>query len=276
MGENSAIEWTDHTFNPWIGCQEMSAACDNCYARVLNERWHYVDGWGPHGERRRTSDANWKKPMSWAKTASVAGSRPRVFCASLADVFDNKAPAGAREDLWDLIRRTPELDWLLLTKRPENIKKMLPADWSGGWGNVWLGTTAEDQEHYVRRYKHLSAIPAAVRFISYEPALNWLRIDWVPSPRVNKPDWLICGGESGSRPREMNPAWARMARDHCAQFGIAFFMKQMTGKAEIPDDLLIRQFPTSRAPTAAASTVSEACLPRGSGSHPIVRGGTGS
>jgi len=257
VAENSKIEWTTHTFNPWIGCQKVSPGCDHCYAEALMDtRYHKVE-WGPHGERKRTSEANWKLPLRWARmTRSCASStvgggagggpeRPRVFCASLADVFDNQVPVLWRRDLFALIRATPELDWLLLTKRPENMRKMLPSDWGEGYRNVWLGTTCEDNDHYRSRYKHLSATPARVRFISYEPALGPLRLDWVPSPRVFKPDWVICGGESGAGRRMMDPAWARMVRDLCAKDGIAFFMKQMTGKTPIPDDLLIRQFPVA-------------------------------
>src|SRR5580692_7935980 len=122
MGENSKIEWCDHTFNPWIGCQKVSPGCDHCYAETQNNLRKWNGGkWGPHAPRKRTSEANWKKPLQWQKRAAEFSGRRRVFCASLADVFDNKAPDGARDDLFDLIRETPSLDWLLLTKRPENI-----------------------------------------------------------------------------------------------------------------------------------------------------------
>lgn len=237
MAENSKIEWTTHTFNPWIGCQKVSPGCDHCYAEAMMDHRYGRVQWGPHGERKRTSAANWRKPLQWAKAAN--GTRPRVFCASLADVFDNKAPAGARDDLYALIRATPELDWLLLTKRPENIRKMLPADWGGGWQNVWLGTTCEDQAHYDRRWPILRDVPAAVRFISYEPAIGPLNYVW------GNPDWIICGGESGAGARYMDPAWARELRDQCAASSIAFFFKQMTSKKPIPGDLLIRQFPST-------------------------------
>jgi protein gp37 len=125
--ENSKIEWTDHTFNPWIGCQKVSPGCDHCYAETMMDlRYHHVE-WGPHGDRIRTSLANRRKPLQWARESN--GARPKVFCASPADIFDNKAPAGARDDLWALIRATRGLDWMLLTKRPENIIRMSPADW---------------------------------------------------------------------------------------------------------------------------------------------------
>ena len=146
MGETTEISWTDHTFNPWLGCTKVSAGCTHCYAESLVNRYGWAK-WGPGQARKRTSAANWRKPLAWNRAAEKAGVRRRVFCASLADVFDHEAPAGARADLWDLIRKCPALDWQLLTKRPENIEQYLPADWEHyhGWPNVWLGTTTEDQ-----------------------------------------------------------------------------------------------------------------------------------
>ena len=237
MAENSKIEWTDHTFNPWIGCQKVSPGCDHCYAEAMSNRYGWVE-WGPHGDRKRTSEANWRKPLSWAKAAARAGIRHRVFCASLADWLDNKAPYAWRLDLAMLVEATPELDWLLLTKRPENFAKHSP--WLPGEvpANVWLGTTCEDQANFDRRWPILNDIPAKVRFISYEPALGPM----IPTSVFN-PDWIICGGESGPGARQMNPAWARSLRERCAADGIAFFMKQMTGKKPIPPDLMVREFP---------------------------------
>ena len=257
MGERTKIEWTDHTFNPWIGCQKVSPGCDHCYAEAMMDHRYGRVQWGPHGERVRTSVANWRKPRQWAKAAN--GSRPRVFCASLADVFDNKAPDGAREDLFELIRATPQLDWLLLTKRAENIRKMLPPDWGEGWRHVWLGTTTEDQQHFDRRWPILRTVPAVVRFISYEPALGPL----VLGDRC--PDWIICGGESGGGARMMDPQWARDLRDECAAAGVMYFFKQMTGKKPIPEDLLVRQFPTAR-----RSDVDGANDEGGRGHHPKI------
>lgn len=240
MAENSKIEWTDHTFNPWIGCQKVSPGCDHCYAESLSKRYRWVE-WGPHGERKRTSAANWRKPRQWAKTPGGTGKRPRVFCASLADVFDNQAPQEWRDDLFELIWETPELDWLLLTKRPENIERMLPLTWDGHgpWDNVWLGTTCEDQAAYDRRWPILRSVRAAVHFISYEPAIGPLRLPL----NSTYPDWLICGGESGPGARYMLPAWAVDIRNDCERAGVRFFMKQMTGKKPIPDYLMRREFP---------------------------------
>ena len=167
--KDSKIEWTTHTFNPWIGCQEVSPGCGGgehgapCYAKTMMDTRYRKVQWGPHGDRLRTSEANWKQPPRWARAARGSGERPRVFCASLADWLDNKAPQEWRVDLAALIGATPELDWLLLTKRPENYKKLAP--WKETPLNVWLGVTGENQEYYDRRWKILQVIPARVRFI---------------------------------------------------------------------------------------------------------------
>jgi protein gp37 len=241
VGENSRIEWCDSTFNPWVGCTKVSRGCDHCYAEAMMDHRYGKLEWGPHGARKRTSEANWKKPLQWAKQARASGTRPRVFCASLADVFDNKVPDEWRFDLGQLILATPELDWLLLTKRPENMTKgMLPViGWP--WPNVWLGVTAEDQARADHRIPILLNTPAAVRFVSYEPALGpiefgkWadegVYIDWLrgfdgsepPTPGL---DWVIAGGESGPNARPAHPQWFRDVRDQCKAAGVAFHYKQ--------------------------------------------------
>jgi protein gp37 len=247
MAENSKIEWCDHTFNPWIGCQHVSPGCDHCYAEsMMDHRYGRVE-WGPHGKRVRTSEANWQKPLKWNEHAKAAGVRARVFCASLADWLDNKVPQQWRCDLAPLIKATPHLDWLLLTKRIENYDRFVP--WVGAQRNVWLGVTCESQRYYKRRWHLLSEIPAQVRFISYEPALGLL--DLAACHGAGPPDWVICGGESGPRARLMNPGWARYMRDQCRRFDVAFFMKQMTQKQSIPSDLLVRQFPKPQLYAAA-------------------------
>lgn len=244
MGENSKIEWTDHTFNPWVGCTKVSPACDNCYAEGWAKRTGQADLW--NGERRRTTAANWRKPLKWDDAAKAEGVRRRVFCASLADVFDNQVPEAWRDDLWRLIDLTPNLDWLLLTKRPQNIAKMLPEAWEpNGWRNVWLGTTVESQAEAARRIPVLLAVPARIRFLSCEPLLGPLDLDDVLYPTGVAPgiDWAIVGGESGGHARYMEPTWARKILTDCRTAGVAAFMKQMTKKAPIPGDLLVRQFP---------------------------------
>lgn len=248
MGATTEIAWCDSTFNPWIGCQKVSAGCDNCYAETLmDKRYHRVQ-WGPHGERVRTSATNWRNPVMWNKRwkefRDREGRRQRVFCSSLADVFDNAVPQEWRTDLFDLIRATPNLDWLLLTKRPENAAKMIVnsvgylAGWP--WPNVWLGTTCEDQAAYDRRWPILRDTPAKVRFISYEPAIGPLEL---PANDGRHPDWIICGGESGNGYRDMPEEWADSIRYECGVAGVAFFMKQMAGKKPIPYRLQVREFP---------------------------------
>jgi protein gp37 len=270
MAENSAIEWTDHTFNPWTGCTKVSPGCEHCYAEALSKRSPKTFGsWAPGAERKRTSAAYWSQPLRWDNAARRAGRRARVFCASMADVFDNQVPPEWRAQLWHLIARTDHLDWLLLTKRPQNIAGMLPPGWGNGWPNVWLGTTAENQAEADRRIPHLLAAPARIRFLSCEPLLGPIdlrylqpgdppvEIDALASThgvlrphqgRNARVDWVIVGGESGSGARPMDPAWARSLRDQCAAAGVPLFMKQMGGPVKarmpaIPEDLLIREFP---------------------------------
>lgn len=152
----------------------------------------------------------------------MRGHRPRVFCASLADVFDNRADPAWRKELFALIKECRRLDWLLLTKRPQNIAKMLPSNWGEGYVNVWLGITAEDQFRFDQRWPLLQRIPAVVRFISYEPAIGPLRL-----PKKGPfPDWLISGGESGGCARPMQPQWARDVIADCRRKGVAPFHKQ--------------------------------------------------
>lgn len=220
MGENSKIEWCTHTFNPWVGCTKVGPPCDNCYAEKWAERWGKVT-WGPHGERRRTSPENWKKPLKWNEDAfENGGDPPLVFCASLADWLDNQAPDAWRLDLASLIDRTPQLNWLLLTKRIQNFAKHAP--WLNGDvpPNVWLGITCGDQAEYDRDWPKLRELKAPVRFISYEPALGPLRI------QEPAPDWIICGGESGPKARPMNPQWAIELRMDCQLYDVPFFFKQ--------------------------------------------------
>ncbi|MDU7524166.1 MAG: phage Gp37/Gp68 family protein [Roseomonas mucosa] len=236
MAESTLISWADDTFNPWIGCQIASPACDHCYAESWAKR--FGRPWGPHGERQVTSEANWRAPLRWNTAAERAQRRRRVFTASLADIFDNKAPEGARDRLWALIRDTPWLDWLILTKRPQNIAGMLPPDWRDGYPNVWLGVTVENQVELDRRVPILRSIPAKVRFLSCEPLLSEITFRWRPWVQ-ERPDgseghldallgihWVICGGESGSQARPMHPDWARKLRGECAEAGVAFHFKQ--------------------------------------------------
>lgn len=174
MGETTKIEWCHHTFNPWRGCTKVSPGCTNCYAETLSARNPSVLGtWGPKGTRVVASESYWRQPFAWNRAAEKAGERRRVFCASLADVFEDRRDLEEpRRRLWDLIRATPHLDWLLLSKRPQNFW-MLPATWkSAPQPNVWLGVSVENQEYADERIPVLLDTPAAVRFLSCEPLLG--------------------------------------------------------------------------------------------------------
>lgn len=184
--ENSKIEWCDHTFNPWIGCTKVSAGCKHCYAeRLMDTRLGRVE-WGPQGMRKRTSDSYWQQPHKWNQEAESEGRRYRVFCASLADVFEMRQDdhmddlEAWRAKLWKLIEQTPHLDWLLLTKLPENILQLVPLKWfdkefdpDAAWpANVWVGVSVENQEMADKRIPELLKVPAPVRFLSCEPLLG--------------------------------------------------------------------------------------------------------
>lgn len=226
MAKNSQIEWTHHTFNPWWGCAKVSPACENCYAEAWAKRTG-SDVWGAKAERRKFGDKHWHDPEIWDDAAARLGVRYRVFCASMADVFENRADLNPeRAKLWNLIERTPHLDWLLLTKRPQNIARMVP--WKLKWPvNVWTGTTVENQKFAELRLPHLLALPSAVRFLSCEPLLGPIDLSpWCGVKGLHKIDWVIAGGESGAKSRPMQPEWARNLRDFCTAKKIAFHFKQ--------------------------------------------------
>lgn len=298
MSEGSAIAWCDHTFNPWHGCVKVSPGCQHCYA----ETWRFKKAdWGPTAKRVRTGESYWKQPLKWNKETwfecSICGwrgpekdagmhfhsdpafmvqTRQRVFCASMADVFeDNAQVANWRGELFQLIQQTPNLDWLLLTKRPELIFR-LGTDavgtifdlWLEDYQNVWLGTSVENQAYFDERVGALvkNGLHAAVRFLSVEPMIGSVRL--VPTPvfsagmwefvpgKKSHIDWVICGGESG---KECRPAaglpleWARDLRDDCKRWGVKFFMKQLGGfpdkrekLLDLPEDLRVREMPVGR------------------------------
>lgn len=232
MAENSGIEWTHHTFNPWIGCTKVSAACDHCYAETWDARFK-GDRWGARADRTRTK--SWGKPRRWNELAQGAAERPRVFCASLADVFDNhkSIQESWRDELWTLMADTPNLDWLLLTKRPQNIARFVPG-WMGpmSWPkNIWIGTTVENQTEAERRIPYLLEIPARVRFLSMEPLLGPVDLTpWLGGE--SGLNWVIVGGESGPDYREADPGWFRSLRDQCADAGVPFLFKQWGGPSQ--------------------------------------------
>jgi protein gp37 len=226
MAKYSNIEWTDNTFNPWIGCTKVSSACDNCYAEADDRRRHYTPcGWGFGKPRHRTSVEYWKQPLKWDRAAAAAGTRARVFCASLADVFDQEVHPAWRADLWELIRQCPNLDWQLLTKRPQFIASGLPPSWGSGWPQVWLGVSVEDQTWADRRIPLLVAIPAAVHFLSVEPLLGPIIFS-----NLDDIEWVIVGGESGPSARPMAPSWVSSLESQCRVSSVPFFFKQWGGR----------------------------------------------
>lgn len=222
MAENSKIEWTDHTFNPWWGCAKVPGdpACHHCYAETLAKRYGFPI-WGQSKPRRFLSDRHWNEPRKWNAKAAHMSERPRVFCASMADVFESRDDLDpVRERLWVLIDETPNLDWLLLTKRPENIGRMLRTQQRR---NVWLGTTAVTQGHYDARVPLLMDNGAAVHFVSVEPQMEEI----VLHGGCDLPDWIICGGESGPKARPFDVQWARSLRDQCKYLCVHLFLKQL-------------------------------------------------
>jgi protein gp37 len=263
MAENSNIEWTDHTFNGWIGCTKISAACDNCYAENWGKRFGVE--WGAGKERRLTSDAYWRKPLAWNRKAAKEGTRPKVFANSLSDVFDAEVSDEWRDRLFALIALTPNLDWLVLTKRPKVARDYLTAEDrdeaigfaaheaceqrgadyhrvsallhkghspDGSWPlpNLWLGTTVENQAMAELRIPLLLDTPSAKRFLSCEPLIGPIKLDaaWPRARAIAGAgiDLVIAGGESGKGSRPSHPDWFRGLRDQCDAAGVPFFFKQ--------------------------------------------------
>jgi protein gp37 len=261
--KNSAIEWCHHTMNPWVGCTEISPGCTNCYARVLDHRWG-KDRWGKG--KPRTMTKTWREPMIWDRDAKKAGVRARVFCASMADVFDEEVPDTWRYKLFNLIAATPNLDWLLLTKRADYMNRFMnqvetiqlhgQISKEFNLKNVWLGVTVENQAMANKRIPFLLKSPAHRRFLSVEPMLEPISFDGIivqieheenegyGVPCLKALDWIIVGGESGPGRRPFEADWARDIKGACEDENVAFFMKQMDKVKPIPADLMVRQFPT--------------------------------
>lgn len=268
MADKTNIEWCDSTFNPWIGCTKVGPGCDFCYAEKSTPARTLGINWGPGAPRRRTSASAWRKPVLWNANHdaffSQHGRRRRVFCASLADVFDNAVDPQWRTDLFALIQATPNIDWLLLTKRIGNVASQLKEAgllstaaknaylerWIMSWldydppSNVWLGATVVNQQEANRDVPKLLAVPAVKRFLSMEPLLGPVDLlatgdtlcrcdgcirmarEYPESPGLQRIDWVIVGGESGTGARPMHPDWARSLRDQCHAANAKFLFKQ--------------------------------------------------
>lgn len=248
MSERTIIAWTDHTFNPWMGCEKVSEGCRNCYAATLTKNRMGLSLWGKTAPRQVTKSP-WQHVRAWERAAAAGepgvlgdGQPHLVFTGSLMDWAEDRPDLNEpRRRMWSLVRACPHLHFQMLTKRPENIAACLPDDWGGGYENVWLGTTIEDMR-VAWRADHLRSVPAMVRFISYEPAIGPLAgID------LTGIDWVIYGGESGPGHRPENKQWARDMHAQCAALDIAFFHKQSAGyRTELGIELdgrIVREFP---------------------------------
>lgn len=254
MGETTNISWTKVTFNPWVGCTQISPGCNHCYAAASDRRFTGGQHWGAGAPRRRTVASNWRNPLRWNNEAQKSGEFWPVFAASQADIFDNEVDPAWREDFWELVRATPALTWQIVTKRVGNVRKMLPPDWGDGYPNVWLGITVVNQLEADRDIPKLFLVPASLRFLSVEPMLAGIDLTRIVFEdgykSVNaltgvvltnltggaavhnigpKIDWVITGGESkqpGQPARAFDLAWADLIAADCANAGIPFFMKQ--------------------------------------------------
>lgn len=247
MAKDTHISWADSTVNLWEGCTKVSPACDHCYAEARNQRFAGGANWGPRAPRRRVS-AGWELARRLQRAAAANGGvdpelgrRRRVFVNSLSDFFDNHESIVWRDEAWQLIRECPDVIFMLLTKRPQNIGRMLPADWGAGWDNVWIGTTVENQTEAAKRVLWLLDVPAVLHFVSAEPLLGPLdltRVDYINPPGMavfnalmpviegQRIGWVIVGGESGGEARPMHPDWVRTLREQCAATGTPFHFKQ--------------------------------------------------
>ena len=247
MGETTGISWTDHTFNPWWGCTKVSPGCDHCYAETLDHRYG-GEHWGKGRPRRLFGEKHWNEPLKWNRDALKTFGRPaRVFCASMADIFDEEAPKQEQLRLWDLIDCTPNLIWQLLTKRPNGYLSKLPSRFLSN-ARVWKGVTCEDHPRYMLRWVKMQQLPG-ITWISYEPALTAIHPETLKPPY---PAWWVFGGESGNSYRDCERRWADTILAHCKEWHSSFFMKQMSartpreGKELIPIDLKIQDFPHVR------------------------------
>lgn len=251
MGENTKIEWATHTWNPWIGCTKVGPPCDFCYAEEQMDHRYGRVVWGPGNDRVRTSAANWLKPLKWNREAAAASRIDTVFCLSLGDIWDNEVDPLWRRDAFGVMEATPNLLYLLLSKRIGNAERMtdpmkgnppLPR-------NAALGATLANQDEWDRDLTKLKRageiLGAQFTFASVEPMLGPI------DARGNLPDWVIVGGESGRHARPMSLGWARSLKEQCQAAGIAFFMKQLSQADSrafkefdnFPPDLQIREFP---------------------------------
>jgi protein gp37 len=247
MAEKTTISWTEHTWNPWVGCTKISPGCKNCYMFRDRERFHL-------DPRQAVRTKTWKDPQRWQKAAEAAGRQEQVFTCSWSDWFHQDADDW-RPEAWEVVRHCPNLIFQILTKRPERIREHLPGDWGAGYPNVWLGVSIESNA-YTWRADLLREVDASVRFISAEPLLeplDKLSLDGI--------DWLIVGGESGDDFRPMDHQWARDLLAKARLAGTAFYFKQSAApKSEMGIELdgqTIREYPQPGIVTAQCEQFKE-------------------
>jgi protein gp37 len=260
MGENSKIEWPHHTFNAWIGCLKVTDGCTFCYAEKLakNRMSRFGKLWGPRSDRHRTTGDYWKKPYRWDRLARKAGERHRVFCGSMMDFFeDNPKVAPLRQEMYEIMRNTPNLDWLILTKRPQNINKMLPDDWGNGYPNVWLLASVTSSKD-LWMINELACVNAVIKGLSMEPLLGPVNLTRIPrqddtevtgvyNSLIRLIDWVIVGGESEEKQkaRKCNIAWIESIVKQCKQYDVPVFVKQLGSNPVYPSSALhsLEKFP---------------------------------
>jgi protein gp37 len=226
MGKETGIAWANSTFNPWLGCAKISEACDRCYAETMVTGRMGKPNWGKDAPRTRTSVSYWKQPFKWDKDAAAAGIKSRVFCGSLCDIAEDRSDLDPiRADLWPIMEQTKNLIYLMLTKRPALLTKIVPPSWLKNWPeNVWPGTTAENQFWYDHRRPLLMKVPSRIHWFSLEPLLGPINLRF--DNNEGSADWFIVGGESGKGSRPMEAEWIRSIRSQVETHGKAFFFKQ--------------------------------------------------
>lgn len=257
MGQDSKIEWTNHTLNLWWGCTPVHAGCDNCYADALSHRWGH-DLWGNDKGRRRINKA-FSELDKYQRLAAAENTFHRVFIGSMMDIFEKSMPLvnpidhytetdDLRQELFTRVGMGlyPNLILLFLTKRPSNIPKMVPAGWLDEPPlNVMYGTSVSDQKTFDTLVVQLLNVPGK-HFISMEPQLEYVSLyglNIMEELSESRIDWIIQGGESGHRKRPFNIEWAYQMRNQCEERGIPYFFKQIDKVKSIPTDLMVRQFP---------------------------------
>lgn len=237
MGTKTGISWTDKTFNMVIGCSRYDECCVYCYAERLDARFYKEGHWGVKSDRKTMSEKYWKSPLAWNENAKKNGINFKVFCSSMADVFeDNDKLIPEREKLWKLIKATPNLTWQILTKRYDCIEKFLPEDWGDGYDNVWLGISVGLQKRADEYIPVFLKVKAKTKFLSCEPLIGEINLS--PYLKTGNINWVIVGGESGNgsvpedksvkfRYRECKLEWIESIVKECKENNIAVFTKQL-------------------------------------------------